>query len=675
MPSDETIALDPVEFIPERVEVGLAELGIYVVDAEWGDSEHELFLVRQEKGEVPADRHPPNRTVTIKLQAKEDSGVSLAEAAQRLQEKVGALQENGGFVKRIFDSRRGFSHPVAAIVYGASLGGIYGWMFAQRGAANEVTLTLNIGPYFYGTKELETATFKEEAGTNRQLIWKVAEYLGTAPGLRRIEATNMGTKNWLSAIFACECKDYSSAVTAELHYKAGQLTALGASIKGGETYIYRSAITTTWSAFAASKITASGEMTHVGNRRIHVRVNGVPKTEVRLEWRVLGSPNWTVNNPVKLYASGYQVLDLGQVNIERAVLGNQQWQFRLAVNKGSGEGTYIYFYDVWPVPTEEYLKVSAVPHFVTPTELKNEDTFEQTSGNLNGKELSDKSGKWVTENSDGKEDFQVEPTYHDIHRDSWKDSATHIAKPPGGPYKTAIAAQLDINMVGVPNANTVFPAIMFNGLQIGGKGFCLEDERFWRAVGPKGEQLGPEEIWRGVVFGERWYTLSWKTATWYTLTVIISFGNFALGWLRPSGSTAALGAPEFLSTFTPTEGTPYIEDGAATAEGAGGTTNRRANDNFRVWIPDLDAVAFAGRSLEMRSDGVFRQGSTEDVWGKLVPDGFLPEATPGLLEARPSRSILIPSQGDLENIGDTGENKERVKERYFPGYHFASEAE
>ena len=61
----ETITLDALEFIGERSSLNLDELGIRVMSAEWGDAQQEVFYIRQELGEIPAERHPPNRTVTI----------------------------------------------------------------------------------------------------------------------------------------------------------------------------------------------------------------------------------------------------------------------------------------------------------------------------------------------------------------------------------------------------------------------------------------------------------------------------------------------------------------------------------------------------------------------------------------------------------------------------------
>src|ERR1044072_9564140 len=98
----ETITCDPIQFMPNRVELGLDSLGLEIRGdgADWGDSEIELFLVRQALGEIPADRHPPNRTVQIPLVVRKEAAEPLPAAAATLQKKIGLLAREGGVVRR-----------------------------------------------------------------------------------------------------------------------------------------------------------------------------------------------------------------------------------------------------------------------------------------------------------------------------------------------------------------------------------------------------------------------------------------------------------------------------------------------------------------------------------------------------------------------------------------------
>lgn len=676
--TNETIVLDPEEFKQHtpRTPLGLDELGIRIISADWGDAEHELFLVKQERGEIPADRHPPNRTVTIKLKAEASGEFPLAKAAQMIQQKVGRFQEEGGWVKRTLDEDGGYITDVGMIVHTAVLGGLHGWMMAHRGIANEITLTLTTGPYCYGTEEIETSVFVEEV--NRQIIYKVPEYLGTAPGLKRVIVKNIGGVNWLGCFAGWESRDFQEGATAEPHYTGGQLTPLGAAAYSGSAII-RSNLAKNWTSFVGSKLKTGEHLTHVGPRRILCQVECSEKIELRLEYRSLGSPYWSSNDPITIPtgAATPLIVDMGSAKPETATLGSQKWEFRIAVNKGESPITFASarLFHVWLFPGEMFVQTSYTPRFITPVEIKNEDTFTTGgTGNLNGQALSDGSGNWAVTGSSGKEDFQKE-LIGQIHRSQREDSGTKIATPPGGPYKI-VAAEVNIYIAGaLPGANSVFPNLMFAGMGWGGNAFGPFVERWFQKEIAPGVFIN-ETINDRLLFFGKWYLPLSKylpiVNTWYNLKMMIVGGNYAVGWMRPASNTAQLGFPDFIAPISTATGTPQIWD-----QGDFGITFScsRYYNGFRAWIPDTDAVAFAGRKMEMRSDGIFRQGELDDVWARLIPDcGFLPTAAPSGLEARPTRGIILPTQGNFNGMSDQGNNKIEVVEKYHPGYHFTSEA-
>lgn len=90
--------------------------------------------------------------------------------------------------------------------------------------------------------------------------------------------------------------------------------------------------------------------------------------------------------------------------------------------------------------------------------------------------------------------------------------------------------------------------------------------------------------------------------------------------------------------------------------------------------PDENRVCFATRSIELRSDDIVRQHPSEDIWGRVVPEGFLPYAPPSGLEKRAIRGVITPSQGDLDELSDGGANKLSCVVKYRPAYLFAREA-
>lgn len=670
MPSDETIALDPVEFIPERTELALDALGLAVREAEWGDSEHELFLVRQKLGEIPADRHPPNRTVTIKLMVKEEGPVSLAEAAQALQMKVGIIQEKGGWVRRDPDSEGSFAVPVGAVVHTAVLGGLHGWLMAHRSKAPDVTLVLTTGPYMYGTKEKETATFTEL--TKRQVIYTVANYLGTAPGLKRVTIKNKSAFDWQGLLAAWESHDYSSATTADLVYEAEALKILNGtkvaepfwlngSVDSGE--VVRVTCTSFWRGVMGSEIGGVGHMTHVGPRRIHARVYDGASAEtkgmkeIRLEWRALGSTRWTINRAVTIQSNqGAVIIDLGAARPERRTLGNQQWEWRISVRTNGTSGTTLDLDLFWIMPTEQFLQVQNKTRLITPNNFKAYDEFDQAAGALNGKALPDGTGNWVTTGS-AKGDFETNGSGA-VKRAVKEDADWRRAEPPAA-AQSIVCAKMSFMWSAIPTDATEK---------------VLRSELYWGSEATTGmlayyntKVLGS----RFVFFGGQSIPFTWEPGVHYTFTLLINMNNYAFGWITRNKELPT-GPPEFV-TFNTGFGVAQKTRFADIYTGA--QTIERLYTEFQVWIPELDAITFDGRSAELRSDGVFRQAEVADIWGRLVPDGFLPTAQPSGLEERPTRGIIVPTRSDLESLSDVGEASDiEVVEKYFPGYHFASEA-
>lgn len=90
-------------------------------------------------------------------------------------------------------------------------------------------------------------------------------------------------------------------------------------------------------------------------------------------------------------------------------------------------------------------------------------------------------------------------------------------------------------------------------------------------------------------------------------------------------------------------------------------------------VADESRVCFSERSLELRSDGCFRQHPTDDVWGPVVEEGPAPVAPSGRA-SRKARTIIVPSQGDFTGLADSGSNKLTGQAFTRRAYLFAREA-
>lgn len=690
--TDESLTLDPFEFIPERTELGLDLMGIHVREANWGDSEHELFLVRQALGEIPADRHPPNRIATFKLRVGEDSTVNLAEAAMRFQQKIGLMQRRGGWVRRDLDTKSGFVGSVAGVVKGVAISGLDGWMMAHRKMAHEVMLSLTIGPYLYGVKELEGEVFK--GSEVRKIEWLIENVRGSAPGLVRVRVKNEGTKDWMGALSVIESEDMSEAATAKLSYEAESLTLLGNAVKGvrtgasgaGNNVVKTGSLAGTWQAVLGSRDPVTGEqMTHTGSRRPWLRLwdpNGsAGNLRFRIEWRVLGSTRWIPNKEKASFLVGnFSYVDLGQVRLEQAVLGGQRWEFRIAVRTIGTIGEEGELDVLFIAPTEQYALAQQDIEEAAGGNVIWEDSFEEEAGNVTGK--SAPLGG-VYEGAGDAADFQGDPPNGRIKRSENADATIN-----SGRFLVAGSSKRAYTTVSGTVSNlTKIPYNMRSGYL-----FRYIDTSNWARVCVKRNHYtvvgggGPVTIESGSMVVEKCVAgvvkILYDSGQWASL---VDGGKLTVQVTTAGVITANANEGEIKITFTDTdfavgntlgEGKVGVYD-AMTGVAAGSTETRRYSAALATTVAtglEQDTICFAGRMLEFRSDGVYRQHPTDDVWSKIVPDGFLHYAPPSGLEGKPARGMVLASTGNFKTIPDEGNLKMSAQAFYFPGWHYTSEA-
>lgn len=640
----ETIVGDPAAFISNRVELELDKLGINVRgEPDWGDSEMELFLIRQALGEVPADRHPPNREVQLQLMVAQKGAVSLAEAAMRLQQKVGTWQRENGFVRRDFDSKGGFSTSVATQVYGAALGGIGGWMMAHRQKAPDVTLNLVTGPYFYGVKPITSGEFKAENAS--KLYWELDEVSGSAPGLIRVAIKNEDAKDWNGLLHSIESRylapEGTRTTTADSFYECEKLTLWGGStvVEKTETSsgkaVENAALSNGFIQVLSSKIAGVGDMTHTGPRRVWMRVFDygfvAENIELKLEWRALGSARWSSNRAVRVAVTGeaYSKIDLGEVRPETAILGEQRWEWRLLARARNGAGK-IRMDIVALLTTEQYLALATVPN--SSSVIADKQVAKSPTKVIDGAGAGLKVAWTNPENAKASDNAYATAKLKEGEKTHWLEASKFGFAIPGTATILGIVFEVE-RSASVEEGITDYFACL-----IAGGAIRLETDK--------------------ASFGN-----------WPTVDVYKAYGSATDLW--------------GVSSRTPAEINEETFGFALVAEhyfGTGGGEFTASVDHIKCTVyysesVDDNKVCFATRSAELRSDGVFRQHLTDEVWGHGVPDGFLPYAPPSGLEERAARGIIIPSQGNHQTTPDTGLHKLSAVVHYFPGYHFTSEAE
>lgn len=668
--SMETAVLDAVEFIGERSQLPLDELGLEIADSEWGDAQQEVFYIRQELGEIPAERHPPNRTVVLKLHARKEGSVSLAEAAQKLQMKIGMLQKEGGWIKRIFSSNSRAAVDVGFEVYSAVLSGLQGWYMAHRAFANEVTLTLTCSPYCYGTAELEGVTVTST--NNRDKEWEIAAVKGTAPGLLRLKVKNLGTVDWNGFIGSIESKDHVAGANALLGYKCTELTFPGSTeVEKSATKLVKRVLTSGWQTILSGKITASTlDMAHVGGRRILLRLfneAALPTgNRLRLEWRALNN-NWQTNEEVGVEVIGnWVIIDLGEAIIERATYGEQAWEWHLQGMNGAGETTgTVYLDKLYPLTQEQYFTFRKVHSIRKPTGYQiNGEPKEGTVGaSITGKAVVTGGGKYETSGSALAEGDWLRAAVGSVAlRNKGKDTEARlglVSTPteinttiqsswlytPYSGLTLGFQREYGVCAVGGKVRAVIYPVLAANGT------FTLHLELYGTNI----------EINQSTII---------KTGTTYvtnihelSLTVV---GKKAIAvYTNPLIGTVELTSPLLASEA----GKLGILD---TNNVAGGIIECKT---FLVYEAEGETLLHEKRLMNISSNGVFVQHESKERWGEIpLHDGFLPYAAPSYLEGRPLKGILIPTQGDLEASPDTGVNSFEVTPFYRPAYHFMSEA-
>jgi hypothetical protein len=628
------VILDPVEFVSDRAELNLSEAGLEVRAANWGDAAIEAFMVRQQLGEEPADRHPPNREVVLKLGVRDEGEVDLPSVAYRLQQKFGLMQREGGWLRRDFIVGGNFTGSLGIQVKKAALSDFAGW---QAGESPDVTLSLTCGPYWYATEEIESDIFESDE-SDRELIFELAEVLGTAPGLIRVRASDDGEEAWRGLIFAAESRDHpqdeTADTTAALAYDAVDLTLKGGAVeeeREGEKVVRHESLTAGWLTILDSEIDGVGHMTHRGVRRLWTRIwdpgEEAGGVQLRLRWRALGSLVWSENSILSTpLVDDWAMVDLGEARPEPAALGDERWEWQVQARALSGTGV-IDLQRIYPLPTEQYAMVKA-PDVSAGADVQS----TKPPGTADAAEGSD----WVNPNNIKNSD------------NSYATAALTVAGL-GNPQNSGQLIMKNFGFA-LPEDATVL-------------GFmCQIERKSSEALGVKETTLSP--IKSGVIHGglkNRRESSAW----WSTSDEIETFGSatdlWGLSWepkdINDSEFGIALSVCAGGKYKTPTASVDFCQLVIYYTEAA-----------------DENRVCFATRSIELRSDGIYRQHPDDDVWGALVPEGFLPYAPPSGLEERKVRGIVIPTQGDLTSLGDSGSNQLSSQIFYRPGYHFSREA-
>lgn len=456
----------------------------------------------------------------------------------------------------------------------------------------------------------------------------------------RVEVTNEGTEDWRGCIVSLECGDLGDPVTAASSYEAKDLTPKGgASVKGaeGSRVVQCPALTTGWLTVLGSEITGVGHMTHIGPRRMLLRLigAGVP-VEWKLEWRSLGAANWVQTQEgstpiiVETDENLAQLFDFGECRPERAITGEQRWEWRLQARLPEAFGVSIepQIRDVYPMSTEQWMRVSDA----SATPIDGEPSMYAGA-------VVDAAGVGAT--------AWTLTGGGPVGIPAPEERFAEITLAAG-----AISHYLEITDFGLPvPAGAAILGVRFGVLLVGLATAAIFDDRVRLIVGgvvKAAEDKASPITWPDVRGPAQWRYYGGNEDTWGQSLIQsdVIATNFGLAIAIRNALGTSSGALIYAAT-------------AQVAYSEGGNENR---------------VCFASRSMEFTDSGVRRQHVTDEIWGDLVPEGFVPYAPAPGQAGGDARLLIIPSVGDFDSRPDLEPVDLNVKVTYRPGYLFAREA-
>lgn len=655
----ETVIMDPSEETTGRFEVDLTPF-IGAAGPDWGEAQIEAYLADAQLGQVPVDFRIPNRTITIPLNVLDADGWTFDELRSALQQKVALWQREGGVLKR-----QTVIGPVYADIVNASLK--LGGSTAQAvfGVDVDASLVLTAIPDWYG-EEIDLDTISET--TNAEVIRVDTPDRGDHPGRVRIVVTDDEGVPQLGLFWGFRSRHYSSDATAALAYEAEDLTALdaaaiatvtGASGGGSNNVVQHANLGTNWTPVLSTDIDSVGSMTHTGSYRVRARAYTTSATppRVRLIWDVGDLTNPAPNASLALPGtSTFYLVDLGEVRIDPAPIGTHRWRGQIQA-AGAAGGENISIDKVWLQPLDE-----SAGELIAPVSIDLglhtytvRDEFNQTSGNLDGKTAA-VGGNWDTSHASPLTgaDFKVNATDHYAYRDS-NDSVPRLAA-----LGSAMTAQVVRADLMIESASFVQRGIVARWVSALNTGVFLAVTAETLDLVVAHDGVDSTRLTTRVPFA--------IDLAWITLQMAVLANGQFFAWCAPRGGS--LGAPIFAGADPACATGGTLEDGLSAVFDAGSSDAVvRAFDNFAAWVPESDAVVFADRSVEVRTDGAYRENSDGAGYGTVADaPGDLPRIPSPGLEGRFVELLVKTSRGDLAAVPDAGIDDVSVRVLYRPSY-------
>lgn len=377
----------------------------------------------------------------------------------------------------------------------------------------------------------------------------------------------------------------------------------------------------------ALALCSTGSLGHTGTFRVWAKCKAdSTDTRIRLSWAD-GASQFSPNSWAAPVSTDWGDIDLGTITIQPTLSGTQSWTGRIEVVAPTGADQVTDVDYLLLVPCEVYAKALTATTLETVTVFSARDPYGQSAGSLAGKTAAT-GGNWA--GAGDADDFAVEATGHTAQRTATSDANTYTS----GRYAvlpvtlTDTVVSVDFKASAVPASGVLYQAVLAR---------YTDTDNYVRAgltISASSVSIKVDGEVAAAYFASRATPIevNYSAGGWYTLRLAIVGARYA-AWFGPRGERLTLidvGQHTALSTLT--SGKPGIYDGY---DGAGALT--RNYDNFFAAAAANDAVLFAGRQAQFRTDGAIRQDSTGTYTGPMPRRGADLVVPPAGAENRTTR--------------------------------------
>jgi hypothetical protein len=622
----ETIFLDPSGVAAGRSQLEITPWIKAPDGVDWGQAEITAYMADLAVGSGAVDYRIPNRQVKIPLNLKDVGASTFATIISNLQRKVGLIQREGGWLLRQIDSTALYADVVNATLH---LGG--SWYQAYRGFDVDAELDLELLPDFYGDEVvLDTITATGQLESKLKLGGVDAVINGDYPARCRLVVADTSGNDQHGLIWGVRSRYYDPAATAALYYEADTLTPLSGATVGaltgasGGNAVNSPALPGggTWVPILSTA--ASGvQRSHKGTYRVIIRAyssSAVPS--FRLLWAAGDLAMSTTNDPAQLPGAGFYLLDLGVVRLDAPPIGSQVWQ-GVVQARANNDGETCSIDQMFLQPLDEYAGVLSAAAASTPAVIT---TTKYAVNRANDTGYAGGTA-WAL-GADGYYGVSISAAAHSQYL--LCENCNFII-----PSSATIAGIL-VNFSCI--ARTLLTSIYDGQIRIVKGGVVQATERrigtdYWPQNGWQVRTRGgPSDLWG---------------ATWLPADIAANNFGVALSCQNVGGD------PNTFIEIAQVAVVIYytLPSGLTVSQ---------------------EAVFYANRNAELRSEGAWRQDPTGTFYGPAPGvRGDLPRVPPSGLENRPCEILVVPSRGDLEatrSYADSGLDGVSVVPRIRPCY-------